>query len=274
MSANRILDRALRRAESAHRAARTGHRRAVGALGLGRDGGRARRVPRQRRGAVAGCAWRWRRSPWPARPLLLRQAVHRRPAGAAGARAVRRAGRRVARGDRGTGAAPVALGVAVGTWIGGFDLIYSCQDAEIDRRIGSRSFPARFGIPAALRASSVVHVVTVAAFALVRRRRRARLAVVDGRRADRRRPGVRARDRPRRRPLPRQPRVLHRQRRHRHRPVRVRARDLIVHGLSAMRTPWVVGVSGASGTPYARSVLNGLLDAREPVDLSSPAPPG
>src|SRR3954454_2188636 len=60
--------------------------------------------------------------------------------------------------------ASVALGVAVGTWIGGFDLIYSCQDAEVDRQIGSRSFPARFGIPAALRASSVVHVVTVAAF--------------------------------------------------------------------------------------------------------------
>jgi 4-hydroxy-3-polyprenylbenzoate decarboxylase len=31
--------------------------------------------------------------------------------------------------------------------------------------------------------------------------------------------------------------------------------------------PWIVGVSGASGTPYARSVLNGLLDARHPVDL-------
>jgi 4-hydroxybenzoate polyprenyltransferase len=58
----------------------------------------------------------------------------------------------------------VALGIAVGTWIGGFDLIYSCQDAEVDRRIGSRSFPARFGIPAALRASTVVHAVTLGAF--------------------------------------------------------------------------------------------------------------
>jgi 4-hydroxybenzoate polyprenyltransferase len=57
-----------------------------------------------------------------------------------------------------------ALGIAVGTWIGGFDLIYSCQDAAIDREIGSRSFPARFGVPAALRASALVHVVTVAAF--------------------------------------------------------------------------------------------------------------
>jgi flavin prenyltransferase len=33
------------------------------------------------------------------------------------------------------------------------------------------------------------------------------------------------------------------------------------------RTPWVVGVSGASGTPYARAVINGLLDAQQPVDL-------
>lgn len=33
------------------------------------------------------------------------------------------------------------------------------------------------------------------------------------------------------------------------------------------RTPWVVGVSGASGTPYARSVLRGLLAAGEAVDL-------
>ena len=33
------------------------------------------------------------------------------------------------------------------------------------------------------------------------------------------------------------------------------------------RVPWVIGVSGASGTPYARSVLNGLLDADQPVDL-------
>jgi 4-hydroxy-3-polyprenylbenzoate decarboxylase len=33
------------------------------------------------------------------------------------------------------------------------------------------------------------------------------------------------------------------------------------------RTPWVVGVSGASGTPYAAAVLRGLFTAGEPVDL-------
>jgi 4-hydroxy-3-polyprenylbenzoate decarboxylase len=34
-----------------------------------------------------------------------------------------------------------------------------------------------------------------------------------------------------------------------------------------MREPWIVGVSGASGTPYAAAVLRGLLDAGFPVDL-------
>jgi len=34
-----------------------------------------------------------------------------------------------------------------------------------------------------------------------------------------------------------------------------------------MRRPWIVGVSGASGTPYAAAVLRGLLDAGESVDL-------
>ena len=37
--------------------------------------------------------------------------------------------------------------------------------------------------------------------------------------------------------------------------------------MSRDRTPWVVGVSGASGTPYARAVLNGLLDADHDVDV-------
>jgi 4-hydroxy-3-polyprenylbenzoate decarboxylase len=34
-----------------------------------------------------------------------------------------------------------------------------------------------------------------------------------------------------------------------------------------MREPWVIGVSGASGTPYARAVLSALLDAGESIDL-------
>jgi 4-hydroxy-3-polyprenylbenzoate decarboxylase len=34
-----------------------------------------------------------------------------------------------------------------------------------------------------------------------------------------------------------------------------------------VRVPWVIGVSGASGTPYAAAVLRGLLDAGAAVDL-------
>ncbi|WJK41909.1 UbiX family flavin prenyltransferase [Solwaraspora sp. WMMA2056] len=34
-----------------------------------------------------------------------------------------------------------------------------------------------------------------------------------------------------------------------------------------MRRPWVIGVSGASGTPYPAAVLRALLDAGHPVDL-------
>ncbi|MGC4790169.1 menaquinone biosynthesis prenyltransferase MqnP [Micromonospora sp. DT178] len=56
------------------------------------------------------------------------------------------------------------LGVAVGLWIGGFDLIYACQDAEVDRQIGVHSVPARYGLRFALHASTVAHVVTFALF--------------------------------------------------------------------------------------------------------------
>ncbi|MET7766336.1 UbiX family flavin prenyltransferase [Streptomyces sp. NPDC005393] len=39
------------------------------------------------------------------------------------------------------------------------------------------------------------------------------------------------------------------------------------HEAASRRRPWVVGVSGASGTPYAASVLRALLEAGEAVDL-------
>ncbi|MEU9119622.1 menaquinone biosynthesis prenyltransferase MqnP [Streptomyces sp. NPDC048506] len=56
------------------------------------------------------------------------------------------------------------LGLAVGVWIGGFDLIYACQDVETDREIGVRSVPARFGIPAAIWGARGCHLVTTALF--------------------------------------------------------------------------------------------------------------
>ncbi|GAA0452105.1 menaquinone biosynthesis prenyltransferase MqnP [Streptomyces sp. NPDC046215] len=56
----------------------------------------------------------------------------------------------------------VILGLAVGVWIGGFDLIFGCQDVLADRAEGVKSVPARFGVPAALHGARACHVVTTA----------------------------------------------------------------------------------------------------------------
>ncbi|MFR9726286.1 menaquinone biosynthesis prenyltransferase MqnP [Streptomyces sp. MS19] len=58
----------------------------------------------------------------------------------------------------------VILGAAVGLWIGGFDLIYACQDVAADRGQGVRSVPARFGIAGALYGARVCHALTMALF--------------------------------------------------------------------------------------------------------------
>jgi 4-hydroxybenzoate polyprenyltransferase len=54
----------------------------------------------------------------------------------------------------------VILGLAVGIWIGGFDLIFACQDVDADRAHGVLSVPARFGVPAALYGARASHLVT------------------------------------------------------------------------------------------------------------------
>jgi 4-hydroxybenzoate polyprenyltransferase len=66
----------------------------------------------------------------------------------------------LAAGGRG-GWEPWLLGVAIGTWVGGFDVLYACQDIDFDRANRLRSIPARFGVPAALAISRGLHVVAV-----------------------------------------------------------------------------------------------------------------
>lgn len=71
------------------------------------------------------------------------------------------------RGHLGGDLRPVLfLAAAVWTWVAGFDLIYACQDADFDRAQGLYSVPARCGVRAALRLSSLLHVSTVACLAL------------------------------------------------------------------------------------------------------------
>jgi 4-hydroxybenzoate polyprenyltransferase len=64
-------------------------------------------------------------------------------------------------GGRG-GWEPWLLALAIGMWVGGFDVLYACQDLEFDRAHGLRSIPVRFGVPAALTISRAMHVTAVA----------------------------------------------------------------------------------------------------------------
>ena len=59
------------------------------------------------------------------------------------------------------------LWFTVTVWIAGFDLIYACQDVEFDRAERLYSFPARFGIAAALSAARACHLLTMLALAAV-----------------------------------------------------------------------------------------------------------
>ena len=70
----------------------------------------------------------------------------------------------IAAGGR-AGIEPWLLGLAIGLWVGGFDVLYACQDLDFDRRHGLRSIPVRFGVAAAIRISRAMHVVTVVAMA-------------------------------------------------------------------------------------------------------------
>ncbi|HKS70019.1 MAG TPA: UbiA-like polyprenyltransferase, partial [Ktedonobacterales bacterium] len=56
---------------------------------------------------------------------------------------------------------PALLGLAVTFWVGGFDLIYACQDIEFDRAHGLHSIPARFGPARALQISEMAHGASV-----------------------------------------------------------------------------------------------------------------
>ena len=63
-------------------------------------------------------------------------------------------------GGRG-GLEPWLLAAAIGAWVGGFDVLYACQDLDFDRAHGLRSIPVRFGVATALTISRALHVVTV-----------------------------------------------------------------------------------------------------------------
>ena len=53
------------------------------------------------------------------------------------------------------------LCAAVTLWVGGFDVLYSCQDVDFDRSAGLHSVPKRFGIATALVVARVMHLLMI-----------------------------------------------------------------------------------------------------------------
>jgi len=59
----------------------------------------------------------------------------------------------------------LVLGLALTTYIAGFDILYSCLDIEFDQSEGLWSIPSRYGVMNALVISSALHVISFAALA-------------------------------------------------------------------------------------------------------------
>lgn len=59
------------------------------------------------------------------------------------------------------GVEPWLLAAAIGCWVGGFDILYACQDIEFDRAHKLRSIPVRFGVGTAITISRAMHAVAV-----------------------------------------------------------------------------------------------------------------
>ena len=62
---------------------------------------------------------------------------------------------------------PVLLGLAVAFWVTGFDIIYACQDIEVDRQLGLHSIPARLGRVGAMLVARFCHAAMLVILALL-----------------------------------------------------------------------------------------------------------
>lgn len=55
----------------------------------------------------------------------------------------------------------VLLSIGVMFWVAGFDLLYSLQDIEVDKKLGLHSIPSKFGAQKTMMISKVFHSLTV-----------------------------------------------------------------------------------------------------------------
>lgn len=143
------------------------------------------------------------------------------------------------------------LGLAVGIWIGGFDLIYACQDVETDREVGVKSVAGPVRHPGRDLGCPRLSPRHDGALRLVRARDRRGRVLLAG-------PGdrgggfpVRAHDREAARPDPAEPGVLPGQRVHRDRALRLRAAGPAgarADGLTAYGADGPPGPFGSAGS--------------------------
>lgn len=54
----------------------------------------------------------------------------------------------------------IFLGIGMGSWVSGFDILYSLQDYNFDKKIGLKSVAVKFGISKALKMAKFLHLVT------------------------------------------------------------------------------------------------------------------
>jgi len=52
------------------------------------------------------------------------------------------------------------LGIAMGFWVAGFDVLYALQDYEFDKEVGLKSIPVKYGIEGALKIAKLFHLLT------------------------------------------------------------------------------------------------------------------
>ena len=58
------------------------------------------------------------------------------------------------------------LAIGVMFWVAGFDLLYSLQDIEVDKKLGLHSIPSKFGSTKTMLFSKILHILTIIFWAL------------------------------------------------------------------------------------------------------------
>ena len=117
-----------------------------------------------------------------------------------------------------------ALGAAVAAWVAGFDLFYALFDVDVDREQGLHSWATRFGERGAFAGARTLHLATIALLVAAGLGLHVGFLYWLGVALRRGAARLRAHARPARRPAPARRGVLHDERRHLGRLLRLRAR--------------------------------------------------